>query len=51
MCAVARLLGAIAFEKLLAHFGEVRLSPNGVTRGDTFLLRGPGKLLLEPPDA
>jgi len=47
---VARLLGAIAFEHLLAHFGELRIAPDGVTRGDTFLLRGPGRLVLEPPE-
>lgn len=45
---LARLLGAVAYEKLLAHFGHLRLAPNGVTRGDTFLLRGPARLELEP---
>ncbi len=47
---VARMLGAVAFEQLLAHFGELRIAPGGVTRGDTFLLRGPGRLVLEPPE-
>jgi hypothetical protein len=46
---VARLLVAVTFERLLAHFGELRLAPTGVTRGDTFLLRGPGRLVLQPP--
>lgn len=44
---VARLLGAVAFERFLARFGDFRIVPNGLERGDTFLLRGPRRLTIE----
>jgi cytochrome P450 len=44
---VARLLGPIALQGLIEHFDGLRLAPGAVERGDTMMLRGPRRLVIE----